>query len=174
MRLVHPSRYLLLRLVAAAIALAAGAAWVGSGEARDQHANARGGRPHRARPSAAPRAVGAAMSASPHAAGVMVVVDPVTGGVVQATPDQLRELAAGSKTLGVGTSVARRPDPVIERWPDGTLVCTAPDWLTMFAVARRDAGGKLRFDCRHEPEAPAPTAAVPLPSESAPAPWEAK
>src|SRR6267378_1320279 len=102
MRLVPP-RFLLLRLVAAVIALAAGAAWVGSGEAGDQHASARRGRPHRARPSAAPRAVRAAASSAPHAAGVMVVVDPVNGGVVQATPDQLRELTAGSKTLGVGT-----------------------------------------------------------------------
>lgn len=114
--------------------------------------------------TAAPRA---ATTAAPHGAGLVAVIDPMTGGVAQATPDQLRDLAAGMKT-GSFSLAARPADPEVVRWADGTLVSRVPDRFTMFAMGHRDARGKITFDCSQEPGAPVP------PVESTPQTWEVK
>ena len=76
MRLDHPLRSLPFRLVATAIALAACAAVVTSGEARSPA-------PKR---KAASRAAGSTAAApAPRMPGMVAVIDPVTGGIVRAT-----------------------------------------------------------------------------------------
>ena len=99
----------------------------------------------------------------------------MTGGVGQATPDQLRDLAAGMKAGSLALA-ARPADPEVVRWADGTLVSPVPDRLAMFAIGRRDARGKITFDCTQEPglAAPALAGTTPAPVEQTSAPWEVK
>jgi len=102
-----------------------------------------------------------------HQAGLVAVLDPLTGGVVQATPEQLREFSATVKT-GVSTSAALPDEPHVVRLADGTLMCDLPERLMMNAVAHRHANGKITFDCLR---LPATGAAAATPSQPTSSTW---
>jgi hypothetical protein len=178
-----------LRLVAAAVAFAATAAQVASVEACDSHstpaATARAttarrrviAHAPRVKRAASPRAVAStprvAMS-GPRLAGLVAIVDPATGRVVAATPEQLRDLSAGSSNAAAAATLARPADPEVIQRADGTLQSTLPARFMMFAFAHLGTRGRVDFDCANDPAKP--VAAAPTPARAAPndAPWEVK
>src|SRR5947207_14354060 len=102
MRLDHPLRSLPFRLVATAIALAACAAVVTSGEARS---------PAPKRKPASPAAGSTAAAPAPRLPGMVEVIDPVPSRNVRGTPEQPPPPGAGPKPRGTATARARAEDP---------------------------------------------------------------
>ena len=120
------------------------------------------------RKPAARRAAGATASLStPGTAGLVVVIDPATGRVVSATPEQLRDLAASSKSTGSASLAAQPADAEIVRLADGTLIAKVPERYMMNAIARRGPDGKITFDCENHSGSAVPT-------QTAPSTWEVK
>ena len=85
-------------------------------------------------------------------------LDPQTGLVVQATAEQLAQLAAASKAQAGATIESQPRDPEIIALPGGGEMMRVPDRLMMHAIAHRDANGKITLGCQqgNGPIAPLP------------------
>ena len=136
-------------------------------------ASAKGKRSLKPKTAAKPANGSTAVNVTQGTAGLQAIIDPQTGLVVQATAEQLAQLAAASKAQAGATIESQPRDPEIIALPGGGEMMRVPDRLMMHAIAHRDANGKITLGCQqgNGPIAPLPAkSTVPVEQST----WEVK